>query len=659
MLSAPSGEVKRLLNEVRRRIPVEVVPKRYEVRDARDLVVAYVEVLNAGLRLLPLYNHFTFFLYSLRLTPKPYLRLMYGERLFDGAVTALMEKYGVKIGLRIAPGLGKELDEELGFIGHLEDTVGDLVVQIIARLYEVFGGQEFKAFVDRYREHAAHFCEDAYLWEAEIVGGVVRMHKIDGDYKKIESVSLAYHEFLERAAPLAFLGLLVPTRSNSLWICCKPLYIFNSYQPGCTSYTVYEYRCLAGIVETRQRRCWRMASIEVKGGASPEEFLYVVRVLRRREPAPSGKPHAAHIDASRQTVEARLRLVKPVFETPRLLSYPLDLSLPQIAKIDLRLRPLSPSFEEPRQIPLQLEYGVPPVKPLAASLKPITISFKEVPQIRLNLSFEPPPIAPLQLRPAGVAPSFERPREVSVSVDFSAPSLATASPQPGLPDAPEAPLEELEEVYSEPLLRLGVVISERPVVIVARSTDFGYIEFLKRVLREIYRVRSGGLPEPKHVSTPEDFRLLLPVDVGAGKRLFVLDLSGGLKVEKRDLERLRDRLRELFSQEFGFFVIYGDVLSIWERALAEAVRGYASVVPSPAEVSIRPGRLPLYVLLANAMWGRVSDPVLDYGRLGFRDRRDKERYFLLLGAIIGLSKLHNVFPHCEHLTGSLGLSANS
>jgi len=249
------NEVKRLLHEVRRRIPVEMVPKRYEVRDARDLVVAYEEVLNAGLRLLPLYNPFTFFLNSLRLMPKPYLRVMYGERLFDGAVAALMEKYGVKIGLRIAPGLGKELDEELGFIGHLEDTVGDLVVQIIARLYEIFGEQEFKAFVDKYREHTAHFCEVAYLWEAEIIGGVVRMHKIDGDYKKMESVSLAYHEFLERAAPLAFLGLLIPTSSNSLWICCKPLYIFNSYQPGCTSYTVYEYRCLAGIIETERRRC--------------------------------------------------------------------------------------------------------------------------------------------------------------------------------------------------------------------------------------------------------------------------------------------------------------------------------------------------------------------------------------------------------------------
>ncbi len=366
-----------------------------------------------------------------------------------------------------------------------------------------------------------------------------------------------------------------------------------------------------------------MAVAEIRRGVSPEEFLYVVRVLRRREAAVEA-PRAAPVDAAEQTVEVRLRLVKPAFETPRPLSYQLDLSLPQIAKIDLRLRPLSPSFEGPRQISLQLEYGVPPVKPLAAFLKPITVSFQEAPQIRLGLSFEPPRIAPLQLKLAEIGPAFERPREVSVSVDLSAPSFATASPQPGPPDASEAPLEELEEVYSEPLLRLGVVISERPVVIVARPADFGYVEFLKRVLREIYRVRSGGLPEPKHVSTPEDLRLLLPVDVGAGKRAFVLNLSGELlkelKVEKRDLERLRDRLRELFSQEFGFFVFYGDVkdLGIWELALVEAARGYASVVPSPVEVSLRSGRLPFYVLMANVMWGRISDPVLDYRRLGFR-----------------------------------------
>jgi len=362
-----------------------------------------------------------------------------------------------------------------------------------------------------------------------------------------------------------------------------------------------------------------------------EEFLYVVRVLKRREAAVEA-PRAVYTDAVEQTAEVRLRLVKLVFETPRPLSYQLDLSLPQIAKIDVRLKPLSPSLEKPRQISLQLECGVPPVKPLTASLKPIAVSFQGAPQIRLGLSFEPHRIAPLRLKLAEISPSFERPREVSVSVDFSIPSLAAALPQPGPPDAPDeaaAPLEELDRLYSEPLLRLGVVISERPVVIVARPTSFGYVEFLKRVLREIYRVRSGGLPEPKHVSTLEDLRLLLPVDVGAGKRLFVLDLSQGraqepeaedrLEVKGRDLERLRDRLRELFSQALGFFVIYGDVSSIWEPLLTEAVRGYASVVPSPVEVSMRPGRLPFYVLLANVMWGRISDPVLDYKRLGFRD----------------------------------------
>jgi acetolactate synthase regulatory subunit len=371
-----------------------------------------------------------------------------------------------------------------------------------------------------------------------------------------------------------------------------------------------------------------MAVVELQQGTSPEEFLYVVRVLRRREAAVVETAHSARIDAAEQKVEVTLRVLTPVFEATAQRLLRLDFSLPHIAEVDMRPQQISPSFEEPRQIFLQLEYGVPPVKPLTASLKPIIVSFQGAPQIRLGLSFELPRIAPLRLKLAEIGPSFERPREVSVSVDFSVPSLATASPQPGPPDASEAPLEELEEVYSEPLLRLGVVISERPVVIVARTTSFGYVEFLKRVLREIYRVRSGGLPEPKHVSTPEDLRLLLPVDVGAGRRVFVLDLSRSraqepeaedlLKEKSRDLERLRDRLRELFSQEFGFFVIYGDVKGIWERALTGAVRGYASVVPSPVEVSIRPERLPLYVLLANAMWGRVSDPVLGYKRLGFR-----------------------------------------
>jgi hypothetical protein len=45
----------------------------------------------------------------------------------------------------------------------------------------------------------------------------------------------------------------------------------------------------------------------------------------------------------------------------------------------------------------------------------------------------------------------------------------------------------------------------------------------------------------------------------------------------------------------------------------------ASVIPGPVEVSADSGARRLYALLASFMWGRVSDPVLDYERLGFRD----------------------------------------
>jgi len=209
-------EVKRLLDKVYRRIPVEVVPKRCEVRDARDLVVAYEEVLNAGLRLLPLYNPFTFFLNSLRLTPKPYLRLMYGEKLFDGDGAALMEKYGVKIGLRIAPGLGKELDEELGLYGHEKDTVGDLVIHVINELYGIYGGDEYKAYLNRYQVY--DILKDAGVPARSLYDNMITVTIRDGvaqisyrttrDNYSYDFVS--YFDFVEKFSPILFLGLAEP-----------------------------------------------------------------------------------------------------------------------------------------------------------------------------------------------------------------------------------------------------------------------------------------------------------------------------------------------------------------------------------------------------------------------------------------------------------------
>jgi len=222
-------EVKRLLDEVYRRVSMEVVPKRYEVRDARDLVVAYEEVLNTGLRLLPLYNPFTFFLNSLRLTPKPYLGVMYGERLFDGGVAALMEKYGVKIGLRIAPGLGKELDEELGLYGHEKDTVGNLVTHVIDKLYRIYGDDEYKAYLNKYQvydilEVAGIPAKELYepRIEVKIGNGIVQITYWETRYYSSgvsegrrysyqRTVSVSYFDFVEKFSLVMFLGLAKPS----------------------------------------------------------------------------------------------------------------------------------------------------------------------------------------------------------------------------------------------------------------------------------------------------------------------------------------------------------------------------------------------------------------------------------------------------------------
>jgi hypothetical protein len=189
------------------------------VRDARDLVVAYEEVLNAGLKLLPLYNPFTFFLNSLRLTPKPYLRLMYGERLFDGAVAALMEKYGVKIGLRIAPGLGKELDEELGLYGHQKDTVGDLVTRVIDELYRIYGHNEYKTYINKYGVYdMLETLEIPVKVMIRFESGVVRITYYFSSRHYYER-TVSYLDFVEKFSPVMFLGLAKPDNGMvTIWL---------------------------------------------------------------------------------------------------------------------------------------------------------------------------------------------------------------------------------------------------------------------------------------------------------------------------------------------------------------------------------------------------------------------------------------------------------
>jgi len=84
----------------------------------------------------------------------------------------------------------------------------------------------------------------------------------------------------------------------------------------------------------------------------------------------------------------------------------------------------------------------------------------------------------------------------------------------------------------------------------------------------------------------------------------------------------------LFSQGFGFIVIYGDnddvnkfLVDVWVKAIREDTLEYHSTVPSPIEVGPIISGLDanssreFYVFVASLMWGRVGGAVMSYGEV--------------------------------------------
>jgi len=431
----------------------------------------------------------------------------------------------------------------------------------------------------------------------------------------------------------------------------------------------------------------------------PEGYiLYIVRVRR-----PKGlgtlsiqtTPGSAGSTAISEGEETRIRLAKVgvSFASSSSLSLGIDSSTPKVSAAALRLTEVGVRFERPAGITLSLNAEAPSVSALRQlQLVPVGVSFNSVSPISLKVDERAPinvvPSAKVSLQPVTV--SFSRPSAVSlqlddsyrvpqrttyelkpVSVTFAQPGQASLgnvsdevrglgvtltsaaksaaeSTAPSPYELSEGEIGEVESAVDKALFGFGLgrLVPDRPLLIIARhAKGFDYIEFLKRALREVYRVRVGGLPEPKHVSSVIDLQLLIPVEVGAGGRIFVIDLVSGdlgrlLREEasrgevkgpsqatlRRIRESVRDRLRELFSQGYGFIVIYGDyyVGSLVSGAQAEIPRGgapedYLLTIPSPVEVSPVASEEGLYVLLANLMWGRVSEPKMDYEDIGSFD----------------------------------------
>ncbi|ADN49586.1 hypothetical protein [Vulcanisaeta distributa] len=307
------------------------------------------------------------------------------------------------------------------------------------------------------------------------------------------------------------------------------------------------------------------------------------------------------------------------YETPQLPQSSLLSPIPSLPAVNVEF------VKEATVELVGLEDLLPKIRPvLSPQLGAVDVSFIEVGRVGLNLD------PSTSILPSG-RPSMLNPVEVSFQQAMASMDISTTVPltesqrqvnTTTLTEEEIKTAQAVEEVYSaeeHPILGLGNVTPEKPVIILAhrpKEEKANYIEFLKRFLREVYRVRVGGLPAPKHVSNPLDLRLLLPIEVGAGGRLFILDLTSELGSHPKfdtDLNRLRDRLRELFSQGFGFIVLYGDEDSL--RSIRGSLWREFNIW-RPVDVSIMGEDVGLLKLLTHLMWGDVEGSVRDEAGAG-------------------------------------------
>lgn len=171
----------------------------------------------------------------------------------------------------------------------------------------------------------------------------------------------------------------------------------------------------------------------------------------------------------------------------------------------------------------------------------------------------------------------------------------------------------LEHFFGASLSRAAI---DRPFLILAEKPHeekYSYIELLKRLLRELYRVYAGGLPRPFDLQTNFDE---VNLDVRAGEHLYVIDADKALppKIEGGVVKYIADRLRELCSQSFGFLIFYGskEKLDSIENLKVENAWMRCTVIPSgtfyrivkPIRMSLRKSR-GIYNL-TNIIWGKVE-----------------------------------------------------
>jgi len=191
---------------------------------------------------------------------------------------------------------------------------------------------------------------------------------------------------------------------------------------------------------------------------------------------------------------------------------------------------------------------------------------------------------------------------------------------------------------------------DRPVIIVAvKQPNDDYIATLLSILREIYRIKVGGLPVgrytgtkvAKYIAEDELMRqgLIKVIDDSKADFLGFFGISKIEDFDKIDLNKLRDRLTELSVQGLSFLVFYIDRSKVnpmltYLAFLRDKIAPAKVVVISPRELSVEHKRE-----LARATWGFVDpkEPLIN-DTLDQHFKRREEEFNDILEEIIARRK---------------------
>jgi len=182
----------------------------------------------------------------------------------------------------------------------------------------------------------------------------------------------------------------------------------------------------------------------------------------------------------------------------------------------------------------------------------------------------------------------------------------------------------------------GLTATNRPVcIILPKSHDESYVDAVALMCRELYRIKKegGGKPSPRILSTGSKEEVEKSLE--AGDRIFIIDDS---KCELVNLDKVKrpeninwghlyDRLRELFSQDFGFVIFHLD--EKWINAFISKLEKVAHVIPKLLTVKFEHLNAKIKGEIARMCWGFISsggktfDEVFCNAEKAFYDRLEE------------------------------------